>query len=139
MKPTVWRSKITCARSHRRRRSKRYAAIVVTGFTLAGVSLLAAGCGGSTSSQDPSAQLWKFAACMRSHGFPNFPDPQKAAQGAKHSVSLGIPDSIASTPMYHTAFRTCDHFAPSGFFPSAQGSASTARPDRGASPTQNGE
>jgi hypothetical protein len=116
----VWRSKITTARPHRHRRPKQCAAMVVTGFTPAGALSLAVGCGGSTSSQDPSAQLFKFAACMRSHGLPNFPDPQKAAQGAKHSVSLGIPDSIASLPMYHTAFRTCEHFAPSGFFPSAQ-------------------
>ena len=129
----------TIARPPRQSRAKRSAAILIAGFTLVGMPLLAAGCGGSTSAQDPATPLLKFAACMRSHGLPTFPNPQKATQGAKHSVSLGIPDSIASTPMYHTAFRTCDHFAPSGFFPSAQGSASTARPDRGASPTQNGE
>jgi hypothetical protein len=81
--------------------------------------LLATGCGGSASSQDPVGQLVKYAACMRSHGLPTFPDPLQASEGATHSVGLHIPDTILNSPKYQTANHSCEKFAPSGFFPAA--------------------
>jgi hypothetical protein len=49
---------------------------------LLGLSLLAAACGGSPSSHvapSPQNAALAFSRCMRSHGVPNFPDPD--AQG----------------------------------------------------------
>jgi ABC-type phosphate transport system substrate-binding protein len=86
-------------------RGPRAAAIVVAGAALAALTLVAAGCGGSSGakvaqvgttstakgsgsssgsgSRDPQA----FSACMRAHGVANFPDP-----GADGTIQ--IPSSI---------------------------------------------
>ncbi|MGN6169413.1 MAG: hypothetical protein ACTHQQ_14770, partial [Solirubrobacteraceae bacterium] len=42
------------------------------------VALLAAGCGGGSSTNDATISqsgLVAYSHCMRSHGVPNFPDP----------------------------------------------------------------
>jgi hypothetical protein len=57
----------------------------------------------------------KLAACMRSHGFPAFPDP------TSQNV-FNLPQSITiALPSYQSAFRTCQSQAhdDSGVFPGA--------------------
>jgi hypothetical protein len=56
----------------------------------------------------------KFAACMRSHGVPNFPDPN--GQGAiSISPSTGVnPDS----PKFRAAQQACEKLLPNGGKPS---------------------
>jgi len=50
-----------------------------------------------------AAQALKFAACMRSHGFPDFPDPQ--SNGA---ISGNSSDGInPASPQYQSAQKTC--------------------------------
>jgi hypothetical protein len=65
----------------RRRRWRRMAGFLAIA---AGIALLASGCGGggtsagSGASPSPAstyAKLIAYAQCMRSHGVPNFPDP----------------------------------------------------------------
>jgi hypothetical protein len=64
--------------------------------------------GGRTGSQSMSAQMLPFGHCMRSHGVPNFPDPDNSAKfpGAQ---SLGV-----SGPVFQGAYNTCKHLLPTG-------------------------
>jgi hypothetical protein len=58
----------------------------------------------------------RAAACMRSHGFTNFPDPTFPGG----HVSLAIPSSIDTTSRQFTrAAQTCTKLIPAGLRPSA--------------------
>jgi hypothetical protein len=58
--------------------------------------------GQQSQSQNVAAAL-KFTSCMRSHGFPNFPDPQ--SNGA---ISGNSSDGInPASPQYQSASKTC--------------------------------
>jgi hypothetical protein len=67
----------------------------------------------SSSSRDPMAQAIKFAACMRKHGVPDFPDPTTSGTG---NVALLVPDS----PKAKAAQKTCRRFLTGGGAPSAK-------------------
>jgi hypothetical protein len=59
--------------------------------------------GGQQSQSQNMAAALKFASCMRSHGFPNFPDPN--SNGA---ISGNSSDGInAASPQYQSARKTC--------------------------------
>lgn len=61
---------------------------------------------GSTSPQSAVA----YSACMRSHGVPNFPDPNGSGQIPKEpAAQLGI-----SISRLDAAGRACGHLAPAG-------------------------
>jgi hypothetical protein len=90
------------------------AAIIAT----AGLALLAAACGGSGSSTDsgsPSAggsttspSAVGYSACMRSHGVPNFPDPESSGHVPKADAQqLGV-----SPSQLQAAERACKHLYP---------------------------
>jgi hypothetical protein len=87
----------------------------------AGIVMLAAACGGSpssTSGTGVSAQFQQdlaFAQCMRSHGVPNYPDPN-VSLGAEFA-QLGI---NPNSPHFQAALRTCDRLVP----PPSQGGGS---------------
>jgi hypothetical protein len=95
----------------------------------AGLTLLAAGCGGNagsgvarlgssapharSSSKEaagaPQARSWlAFAHCMRSNGVSNFPDPNSS--GVVPKAVLG--QLSATNPRYRSASRTCQHLLP---------------------------
>jgi hypothetical protein len=69
--------------------------------TVAGLSLLASACGGS-SSPHMSAQSTQqnaalaFARCMRSHGVPNFPDPDSQGNFVQFHVHVSKQASSAA-------------------------------------------
>jgi hypothetical protein len=76
---------------------------------LAGITVLAAACGGgppagagSESGQTPYQQALAYAQCMRSHGDPGFPDPN--GQGL-------FPHPAG--PLYESASSACGHLLPS--------------------------
>ena len=90
-----------------------------------GLALLASGCGGSsgakvaqvgtTQTTTTSAGLSRsakldaavaYAACMRKHGVPNFPDP-----GASGDLQVSIPKN---SPTFKAAERTCQKLLPNG-------------------------
>jgi hypothetical protein len=85
-------------------------AIVRSPFAALAVAvLLSAACGGSpapgqasggTQAQQVEAEL-KLAACMRTHGFPDFPDPDSSGS---FDSSKFDPDS----PRLQSAMRTCE-------------------------------
>jgi hypothetical protein len=105
------------------------AAIIAT----AGLSLLAAACGSSpgshvaqlgstatqsTSSPTPSASsahqndAIAFARCMRSHGVPNWPDPNSS--GAFDKSKLTPQQLGAGTSRVQAAQSACNHLLPNG-------------------------
>jgi hypothetical protein len=66
--------------------------ILTTVIAIAAMSLLAAGCGGgsSTTAATTAAAAQNgalaFSHCMRSHGVPNFPDPNSSGQINKEAI-----------------------------------------------------
>jgi len=104
----------------------RTAAVITATSALA---LLAAACGGapgshvaqlgstttksSTSSSAAAAQqngMLAFSRCMRSHGVPNFPDPNSSGALPKSQVD----QLAASSLQFPPAHRACEHLLPNG-------------------------
>jgi hypothetical protein len=57
------------------------------------------------------AQLVRFSQCMRSHGVPDYPDPNPDVSLRTELAQLGInPDS----PPFQATLRTCDRLVPLG-------------------------
>ena len=93
------------------------AAAVIT--VMATAALLATACGGSPSSTGSggapragrsanSAIPVAYSRCMRSHGIPNFPDPNSSGQIPKQEiVQLGV-----STSVLQTAQQACQRLWP---------------------------
>jgi len=54
--------------------------------------------------QQMLSKLLQFARCMRSHGVPNFPDPD--------SVGLRVPHDMTQLPQYQRAYQACDSLLP---------------------------
>jgi hypothetical protein len=85
----------------------------------AAVVLLAAGCGGSGSSigsdgaanaggSTSSASAVTYSACMRSHGVPNYPDPDSSGQLPKPDAHrLGV-----SSSQLQATQQACQHLLP---------------------------
>jgi hypothetical protein len=80
------------------------------------------GCGGkknngnaAASSSDKGYQAaLKFSACMRSHGLPNFPDPQEGSGGG---VNLTLDKNSGLDPnsaTFKSAQAACRKYAPGG-------------------------
>jgi hypothetical protein len=65
----------------------------------------------------PGSQAVAFVACMRSHGVPNFPDPQISQHGSEGSVKIAVPASVGSTPGFHHAQEACRKLLPNGGTP----------------------
>jgi hypothetical protein len=99
--------------------------ILASVLAVAVFSLFAAGCGGGGSAgvasvassttvattTNPQNGLVAFSGCMRSHGMPNFPDPQRVGG---RSLKLTIHRLEASNPQYQAAQRACNHLLPNG-------------------------
>jgi len=110
---------------------------------LAGLSFLAAGCGGgaahngvaslgsgtttqsnapagsssSGQSEPTKAELLKYAECMRAHGIRDFPDPVPAPGGgyAFHAHITPGSDLDPNTPRYQSSDKACRKNLPPGF------------------------
>ena len=126
--------------SHRTRRAgprrRRAAAAIVIA---AGLALVAAACSahssaGAGGSGDPvgssnsppatSQKVLAFSACMRSHGVPNFPDPDSSGVLPKGEIA----QLLASNPQFPAAHRACEHLLPNSGQPS-QAQVQQARND----------
>jgi hypothetical protein len=57
--------------------------------------------------------MLKFAACMRAHGVPKFPDPQTGPGGGM-LMRIGR-DVDPSSPQFQAAQKTCQKLAPGAF------------------------
>jgi hypothetical protein len=72
----------------------------------------AAGSGGGES--QPGSRAVAYAACMRSHGVPNFPDPQISQKGGAVSVRMAVPASVGGRPKFKSADQVCRKLLPAG-------------------------
>lgn len=113
--------------SLRRRGLSVAARVVVAAAVATALAVLVAACGGSaggqgaqpgstaatndTASSAGTAQkngLLAFAACMRSNGVPNFPDPNSSGVLPKRQVA----QLAASSPRFVPAHKACEHLLP---------------------------
>ena len=108
--------------------------LISTVVAVAAFSLLAAGCGGGSSpgvanvasstsvvtTTTTQNGLLAFSQCMRSHGVPNFPDPQRFVGG---NVKLTIHQLAPS----QAAMSACTHLLPTN---GGGGSQQTAQQQR---------
>jgi hypothetical protein len=91
------------------------------------LALIAAGCGGSPApstsdsgsahANGPGAAAYRFTACVRSHGVPNFPDPivhvsSSSANGSTVSVGIRITPGLKNSPGFKAAIAACNHILP---------------------------
>jgi len=67
--------------------------------------------GGPTITPADQAAYLKAVACMRSHGFPKFPDPVFTANNVTFKNTTPI---NTNTPQYQRALATCDKLIPAG-------------------------
>jgi hypothetical protein len=82
---------------------------------VAGLVLLAAACGGAKGTSASSAHqngAVAFAACMRSHRVPNWPDPNSA--GAFDKSKLTTQELGAGPTQVQAAEQACNHLLPNG-------------------------
>jgi hypothetical protein len=131
--PTHYKDRDTLHAVSRRSQIMR---LIPLSATIVGVALLAAGCGatkttstsGSLSKSPPGdfvANAYKYAACMRSHGVANFPDPKvtHTAGGTQVAIHAVGPNS----PQFNTAAQACRGILPP---PSAADQAQQAADQR---------
>jgi hypothetical protein len=78
--------------------------------------------GGSASPGDRRGALVAFAACMRKHGLPNFPEPKAVGRG--YRLTIGSENGIdASSPQFKNALQACKKVLPNGGTSSPQDQA----------------
>ena len=103
-------------------RRARVAAVITV---MAAAALLAAACSGSPSSTgsggspnaggSASSHLLAYSRCMRSHGVPNFPDPDSSGEIPKEAV-VSAGHSVSDS-QFRAAGSACANLAPSGLGP----------------------
>jgi hypothetical protein len=54
-------------------------------------------------------QMLKFAACMRKHGVPSFPDPKVNPDG---TAGISLDRGLDQTPQFKQAVKTCENLLP---------------------------
>jgi hypothetical protein len=65
--------------------------------------------GGNKLSQGNESQLLHIAQCMRSHGVPNYPDPNPGVDPRTAMNQAGVDPN---SPQFQAAARTCDQLYP---------------------------
>ena len=105
----------------RRRRARQPAARTPAAIiAIAALALLAAACSASpsstgsgsstTASGSADSKAIAYAGCVRSHGVPDFPDPNSSGGFDKTSLS----QLAAGNSQFQNATRNCAHLLPSG-------------------------
>jgi hypothetical protein len=93
---------------------------------VAAVSLLATGCGGSSSTTAGTTtpnSLVAYSHCMHSHGVPNFPDPDSTGAIPKDKII-----ALGDSPQFQAAENACQHVMPvSGLGPQTTTRATRTR------------
>jgi hypothetical protein len=94
--------------------SPRVASLGSTTATTTAAAPSAAAPSGTTPGGTPLADFDKFAACMRSHGVADFPDPvvQQTAGGESVKVRVAPPAGPGQTAAYNAAANACKSLAP---------------------------
>jgi hypothetical protein len=85
------------------------------------LAVMAAGCGGTpsptsgtngASQRDGAAAAFRFSACMRHHGVPNFPDPIVNSTPGHASVGLRVTPKETGSPSFDAAQKACKGILP---------------------------
>jgi hypothetical protein len=95
------------------------AGVASLGSRTSSTGSVAAGSSGSGEAS-PGSQAVAFAACMRSHGVPNFPAPQISHNGNGVSVKMALPAAIGKNPKFGPAQEACRKLLPNGGAPTNQ-------------------
>lgn len=74
-------------------------------------SLAPAKLGSGQINTQTQAKLLQFAACMRSHGVPKFPDPSSGGGAVKITSGQGVDPN---SPQFQSAMKTCRKMLPGG-------------------------
>lgn len=90
------------------------------GLALAVLISALAGCGsqrppvnaGQSKASASTDAPFRYARCIRSHGVPNFPDPQVTSSPGSTSVRQMVPASVANTPKFKSAQKACSGLMP---------------------------
>jgi hypothetical protein len=96
--------------------SRRLRALATAAVAAGACAIAVAACGGSSGSGASSAgashhqSFLNFSKCMRSHGVPDFPDPQ-AGGGIEITPADGI---TPGSPAMRSAQGSCGHLLPGG-------------------------
>ena len=102
----------------------------VAAAAVAGIAMLAAGCGGDGSAatsagpptlQSLTGQALAYAKCMRSHGIPSFPDPTVQDNARNKGVGFSMPSNVdPHSAQFHAADKTCQKQTGFGHISTAQ-------------------
>jgi hypothetical protein len=103
------------------------------------VGVLISGCGGSspTASARQSSvtqartQFVGFAACMRSHGLADYPDPLVSGSDDQVQVRISPGSLDPKSPAFRSADRACRHLLPNGGAPAGTGGNSAQQQAHG--------
>jgi hypothetical protein len=85
------------------------------------LALLAAACGSTpgpatssgSASNNPATAAYRYAACIRAHGVPSFPDPHvTTTPGGGGSVAQAVPASAGLSPKFKSAQSACKGILP---------------------------
>lgn len=95
------------------------------------VGLLISACGGSSPTRSATqadvaharTQFVPFAACMRSHGLADYPDPQVSGSGAQVQVKISPGSLNPNSPAFKSADRACHGLLPNGGAPAGAATA----------------
>jgi hypothetical protein len=109
---------------------KHFSPHTIAALLAAGACLAGCGSGSPTSSSSQSAaatssnsfqqKFVNFAMCMRSHGVPNYPDPQFTSSGG---VQISPGQSNPNSPAFKSAQSDCHQLLPNGGQPTGIGGA----------------
>ncbi len=100
----------------------RRSACRASGILLLSLVLLA-GCGAGTRASSPNKVVsgaLAYASCMRSHGVPDFPDPNGEGEFQLRPVKVengrttSVGDLIPSSPAFQDGERACGRFGSAG-------------------------
>jgi hypothetical protein len=93
--------------------------IIQTAGVIAAVALLTSACGSSPrttsttatsqSFQSAVSQAFKYSACMREHGVPNFPDPKIVNKPGQHGIAI---QAVGGGPQFDAAQKVCGGILP---------------------------
>ena len=69
---------------------------------------------GATRNQAVQVEYVRFAECMRSHGFPGFPDPSYAEGREEFVLSASQDGFDPHSPQVLAKAQACEHVLPAG-------------------------
>ncbi len=70
-----------------------------------------------TAEANVDKQVVAFAVCMRSHGVPDYPDPQVSSSGSQVQIKISPGSADPNSPAFKSAGHACHNLLPNGGTP----------------------